>query len=102
MIYLTFLLFQSDSILSPTTIAVVTAIFTLIIGAVGWSYLRDKINGNSRIKGLLAALISAYGVIAPFISNFPKWAGILIAVVGLIITMTSARLQGAGDRQTDN
>lgn len=88
------LLFQSDSILSPTMVAVVTAIFTVVVGAIGIQFLKDKINANTRIKGLLAALVTAYGMVTPFISNFPKWVGILVAVIGLVVVMTSGRVQG--------
>ena len=88
------LLQETPSILSPTAVAIVTAIFTVIVGAVGAVYLKDKVNGNSRIKGLIAGLFSAYGIIAPFISNFPRSYGVAVAVIGLIVTLFSGRVQG--------
>lgn len=97
-----FSLFQSDSLLSPTMVAAITALFTIVIGALGAVWLSDKINGNSRIKGLFAGLLAAYGIVVPFISNFPRWIGIAVAIAGLIITLTSARIQGATDRKTDS
>ncbi len=90
----TLTLFQDSSILSPTTTAIVTAIFTVVIGAVGIVYLKDKVNASSRIQGLIAGLLAAYGIITPVISNLPRSLGMVIAVIGLVVTLFSGRLQG--------
>lgn len=89
------LLLQADSgVLSPTVIAIVTAVFTVIVGGVGAAYLKDKVNGSSRATGLIAGLVSAYGIIVPFISNLPRGWGVAIAVIGLLVTLFSGRVQG--------
>lgn len=87
-------IFQSDSILSPATIAIITAVFTVIVGAVGTAALWAKAHSNSRIKGLIGALITAYGLVAPFISTFPRGIGVALSAFGLVLTLTSARIQG--------
>jgi hypothetical protein len=87
-------LLQVPSILTPTVIAVVTALFTVAVGFFGIQYLKDKINSNTRIKGLIGSLLAAYGIVAPFLSSFPRSIGVVLAVVGVVVTLTSGRLQG--------
>lgn len=92
-----FLQSEPDTVLTPAVVAIITAVFTVVVGVIGVAVLRDRINANTRIKGLLGGLVTAYGMVAPFISSFPRWVGLLVAGVGLIVTLTSGRIQGPTD-----
>jgi hypothetical protein len=87
---------ETAQLLTPTTIAVITALVAVAFAVIGAVSLKavDALHANSRIKGLVGALMGAYGVVAPVLSNLPRGWGVALAVVGLILTLTSARIQG--------
>jgi hypothetical protein len=94
-IVLVFLLQVADEpILSPRTVAIVTAATGLVFAALALWQLNIH-----RARGVIGALASAYGLIVPYISTFPRTYGVVLAIIGLVLTLTAERIQGGASSE---
>lgn len=80
---------DAATILSPATVGIVTAIAGLLVALISSLVLNWE-----RARGVIGALLTAYGTIAPFISSFPPKVGAVLAALGIVLTITAERIQG--------